>query len=637
MDYLKLVGVYEQLVSSTKRLDKTYYLANFLKKINPKEIPKIMLLLEGRVFPAWDDSKIGVASKLVLKAINLATGIPATRVEQEWKNIGDLGDVAQKLVKNKKQSTLFSQKLTVAKVFSNLQKLATMEGRGTVDRKIQLIAELLTSAEPIEAKYIVRTVLEDLRIGAGSGSIRDAIVWSYFPKIKYIFFQCVKCNALMPKTDKCLECGTKIETKIKDIKAKNELLIENPEELLTHDLTSYELITTKDEETARKIYNYLLTVVERSYGLSNDYSDVILTLRSKGLKGLLKMDITPFRPIKVMLYPKAKNLKDAFDIVGKPAAFEYKYDGFRMIINKIKDKIKIFTRNLEDVTSQFPDVVEIIREHVKSDSIILDSEAVGFDKKTTQYLPFQKISQRIKRKYNISELAEDFPVEVNVFDVLFYKDKGTISMPFNERRAIISEVVEPIPREIVLSRIMITDKEEEANKFYQESLDAGNEGVMAKNLNAVYKPGARVGYGVKLKPVMESLDLVIVGAEWGTGKRAQWLTSFTIACIDHNGDFLEIGKVGTGIKELEGEGLTFAELTELLKPLIIQEKGRQIKVKPKVVIEIHYEEIQESQSYSSGYALRFPRVVRLREDRSAEDASNLDLIEDFYEHQRGRN
>ena len=156
---------------------------------------------------------------------------------------------------------------------------------------------------------------------------------------------------------------------------------------------------------------------------------------------------------------------------------------------------------------------------------------------------------------------------------------------------------------------------------------------MAINLEAPYKPGSRVGYGVKIKPTMETLDLVIVGADWGEGKRASWLSSFTIACR-HHGEFLEIGKVGTGIKEKEELGVSFHQLTKLLKPLIVSEKGKSVRVKPKIVIEINYEEIQKSPTYSSGFALRFPRLVRLREDRGPSDISTLDTVKRYYKEQR---
>ncbi|MFA6888757.1 MAG: ATP-dependent DNA ligase, partial [Candidatus Woesearchaeota archaeon] len=284
-----------------------------------------------------------------------------------------------------------------------------------------------------------------------------------------------------------------------------------------------------------------------------------------------------------------------------------------------------------------PDVVDAVKKHVTSESCIFDCEIVGFNPKTTQYVAFQQISQRIKRKYDIEEAIKKLPVEINVFDILYYNGKSVIDKPFHERRALLNKIIHPKERVIVLSRIIITDKEEEANKFYNESLDKGNEGIMAKNLEAIYKPGSRVGFGVKVKPVMESLDVAIVGAEWGEGKRSKWMTSFIIACRDEENNLVTIGKVGTGIKELEGEGVTFEQLTEMLKENIINEKGKEVTVRPTIVIEVHYEEIQKSPTYSSGYALRFPRLIRLREDRGVYGCSTLKQVEELYTEQRGRN
>jgi DNA ligase 1 len=322
--------------------------------------------------------------------------------------------------------------------------------------------------------------------------------------------------------------------------------------------------------------------------------------------------------------------------VGKPAIFEYKYDGFRIECHKVKDNIKLYTRNFEDVTRQFPDVVDAVKKHVICESCIFDSEVVGFNPETTQYVAFQQISQRIKRKYNIKEMIKKLPVEINVFDLLFFDGKSVIDKPLHERRKLLTKMIQPKDRIIVLSRIMMTDNEEEANKFYNEALDKGNEGVMAKNPDAGYKPGSRVGFGVKVKPVMESLDLCVLGAEWGEGKRASWLTSFIVACRDEEDNLVTIGKVSTGLKELEAEGTTFNKMTELVKDSIIEEKGKEVSLKPEIVIEVQFEEIQKSTKYGSGFALRFPRFIRLREDRGPHNCSTLHQIQEFYDEQRGR-
>ena len=578
MQYSKLVDVYEKLESTSKRLEKTVFAAKLLKETDTKLIPVITLMIQGKIYPAWDDRKIGVAAKLVLKAINLATGIEAEKVEQEWKKTGDLGKTAENLVEKKQQQSLFRKDLEVRKVFDNLEKLSSMEGAGTVSRKIQLIAELLTSASPKEAKYIIKTVLEEMRIGVGEGVLRDAIVWEHF---------------------------------------------------------GYTGEEGRTDEVGEEYKSYLAKVQE-AYDITNDFSEVAIASR-KGEKGLGEIKLLPEKPIKVMLAQKVDDVAAAFEKVGKPAFVEYKYDGFRMQVHGFDGKIRIFTRRLEDVTEQFPEVIEYLKKNVKAKSFILDGEAVGYNPQTKKYLPFQKVSQRIKRKYEIERMAKEYPIELNLFDIVFLDGKNLIKKEFSERRKLLEKIITEKKWNVVLAKQLISGDEKEVQQFYEDTLKLGMEGVMFKKSDAPYKPGSRVGHMVKLKPVMESLDVIITGAEWGEGKRASWITSFAIACQDESGEFVEIGKVSTGLKELESdEGTTFSEMTELLKPLIISEKGRELIVKPEVIIEVHYEEIQKSPTYSSGYALRFPRFVRLRDDKSIDEVSDISLVEELYYAQKKR-
>jgi ATP-dependent DNA ligase/intein/homing endonuclease len=304
---------------------------------------------------------------------------------------------------------------------------------------------------------------------------------------------------------------------------------------------------------------------------------------------------------------------------------EYKYDGFRMLINKFDSKIKIFTRRLDEVTNQFPEVVEYIDKHVNGSSFILDAEAVGFNPNTKKYRPFQEISQRIKRKYDIASIQQKLPVEINVFDILYYNNKSLIKEPFKKRRELIEKIIKESKWKIVLAKQIITDNNERAEAFYKQALKEGEEGVMMKSLTGIYKPGARVGYGVKYKPEGNEFDLVITGAEYGTGKRAGWLTSYDIACRE-NDKLLDLGKVSTGLKEKAEEGFSFEDMTNLLKPLIKKTEGKHVIVKPEIVIMIAYQNIQASPSYSSGFALRFPRFLRLREDKKVSDIASLDEI-----------
>jgi len=586
MKYEVLVEVYERLEATTKRLEKTFVLSEFLKSAD--DLDKVLLLLQGRVFPNWDQRELGMASKLLLKAIATATGASLEKIEVVWKETGDLGTVAAQLTTKKSQVTLFSQPLTVQKVFENLRKISEMEGAGTVDRKVQLVAELLTSSKSNQAKYIIRTILGELRVGLGEGTIRDAIVWAFFAE----------------------KAGVKYD------KATNELALSDEERI------NYEKYTT---------------LVQEALDVANDFAEVAKVAKEKGENGLQNISLLPGKPVKVMLFQKAKDIANAFSIVGKPAAFEQKYDGFRLQVHKKSGKIVLYTRRLENVTAQFPDVVQRISKFVKGSDFIIDAEVVGIDPQTKKYLPFQNISQRIKRKYDIEEMSQKFPVEINVFDVLFCEGKSLLKIHFIERRDILKKIVEEVPREIKLAEQVITDDEAVAEKFYKASLDAGNEGVMAKNLQGIYKPGSRVGFGVKVKPTMDTLEVVIVGAEWGEGKRGQWLSSFIIAVRDpETNSFVEIGRVGTGIKEKSEEGVSFEQLTQMLQPLIIEEKGREVTVKPEIVIEVNYEEIQKSPTYSSGFALRFPRLVKLRTDRAAEDINTVEDVVLLAENQRGR-
>ena len=582
MQYSKLVGIYEELESTTKRLEHTYTISEFLKNVSVEELGTTILLLEGRIFPRWDEREIGMASKMMIKAIGVASGESNAGINSEWKKTGDLGTVSYNLIKKKKQSTLGSHELTVRKVLKNLRELATIEGQGSVDKKISLVAELLTSAKPNEAKYIVRTILNDMRIGVGEGSIRDAIVWAFFGK----------------------------DLDVRYIKEENNIEIEG-----------------------REKYNRYVDALQRAYDITNDFGPVAEAAKKNGLKGLGKLSMSIGVPLKVMLALKVDDILESFERCGKPAEFEFKYDSMRMQIHKDDNKIKIFTRRLEDITTQFPEVVESVKKYVDVNKIILDAEAVSFNKKTGKYLPFQNISQRIKRKYDIEKMAEQFPVEVNVFDIINYKGKSVVNEPFEKRKRIIKSVVKNVPKKIKIAKNIITSDENEVKKFYKEALDSGNEGLMIKKLDAPYKPGARVGFMVKLKETKENLDLVIVKAEWGEGKRSKWLSSYTLAC--RKGDeFLEIGKASTGLKEKREEGLSFAEVTDLLKPLIIKEESKEVTLKPKVVIEVGYEEIQKSPTYSSGYALRFPRIIQLRQDRAPEDISTLKIVENFYNKQK---
>src|SRR3972149_454191 len=398
MKYSKLCELYDSISGTTKRLDKTDKGA--------------LYLLLGEIYADYDEKRIGISDQLAIKSIAKATGTSNEKVVHEWKIIGDLGKVAEKLVDKKKQSTLSPvSALTVQKVLENLRKLPGLEGKGTVDKKVALITELLSSATGKEALYITRTLLSDLRIGIKESTIRDSLAEAFF------------------KEDK--------KEVVKDI--------------------------------------------QEAIDKSNDIVEVFEMAKRGKLKDLGKVHLEIGKPIKVMLAQKAKNIHEAFEAVGKPCAVEYKYDGFHMIRHKKGSNVILFTRRLENVTKQFPEVVSYVSKHVKGDSFIIDSEAVGFDKKTKEYKPFQEISQRIRRKYDIDKLQEELPVEINVFDILYYNGKSLLKEPFEKRTGLIRKIIKTTPYKIIHAKQIITSDEALAEKFFKNALKDNQEGVMFKN------------------------------------------------------------------------------------------------------------------------------------------------------------
>ncbi|MDD5177849.1 MAG: ATP-dependent DNA ligase [Candidatus Nanoarchaeia archaeon] len=581
MDYLELARCYDDLEKTSKRLEKTEILAALIKKTTKDSLRELAYLLRGRVFPIYDERKIGVSSKIAIKALAQTTGVSPEKIENLFKKKGDLGIVAEELIKENKQSKLTSQRLTVKKVFENISKLADMQGAGTVNRRIQLISELFSNATPLEAKYITRTLLEILRIGVAEGTIRDSLIWAFFPdRVSYD-------------------------------KEKEEIIL----------------------KCSREEYNELVEKVQHAYNLSNDFGDVALSLKENGLSSLGKIKIGLEKPINPMLAIKIDTIKEAYDELGdEEILWEYKLDGFRGQIHKIgKNKYKIYTRRLEDVTNQFKELIPVLEKHTNADSYIIDTELMGYDPKTKRPRPFQSISQRIKRKHNIEEMAKKFPVEINVFDIMLLNGKNLMDLKQTERRNLVKKIIKPEKQKIIITKALITKDKKKVEEFYKESLKMGNEGLMAKKLDKEYLPGRHVKGWLKLKPIKEPLDLAITGAQWGEGKRTSMFSSFILSCKEKD-KFLEIGRVGTGIKEKDSE-LTFVSLTKMLKPNIIKEKGSVVELKPKIVVEVNYEEIQRSPTYNSGYALRFPRVTRIRYDKSINDINNIDDVKRIYNKQ----
>lgn len=564
MKYSVLADIYEELESTASKLEKTRIIAELLKKTPNNVLETVVHLLKGSVFPSWSGEEMGIARQLVIKSISKACGVSESDIVKTFNKKGDLGLTVEDFSKKKKQTTLGEETLSVEKVFENMKLVAKQEGKGSQERKIDLVSELISKAKPKEARYIVRTALYQLRIGVAQGIIRDAIA---------------------------------------------------------------------------QAFNVSSNIAEHTWFLNQDYGKVASIAKENGEIGLERVKIKIGNPIYPLLGEKAPTLQDAIDSF-ENVAIEFKYDGMRAQIHKNKDEITIFTRRMENVTKAFPDLVEICKKYVRCEKCILEGEVIAINPKTNKPLPFQRLSQRIKRKYDIEKTIKEIPVKINFFDLVYINGKSYFKKSFKERRNELEKIIKVIPNKIELAEQLITKNIKKAESFYKKSLKEGQEGLMIKNLDALYQPGRRVAGGwIKVKPTLETLDLAIIGATWGTGKRTGWFGSFILGCRDSKtGKFLECGMMGTGVKEkkTEEDDVTLDDLTRMLKPHIISEKGNEVKIKPKVVVEVEYEEIQKSPTYSSGFALRFPRMKGVRFDKGPDDADEINRIEKIFGIQKGR-
>ncbi|WP_456477422.1 ATP-dependent DNA ligase [Methanopyrus sp.] len=381
------------------------------------------------------------------------------------------------------------------------------------------------------------------------------------------------------------------------------------------------------EEAIAQAFGVSRKLVERAHMLSNDLGLVAKVAMTSGEEGLREIDLRPMRPIKPMLAQAARNVREALAEVGGKGAVEIKLDGARVQVHSDGEEVRVYTRRIEDVTHALPDIVEAVKDCVDADEFILEGEAVAINPETGKPRPFQELLHRIKRKYDIEDVRKEIPVELHLFDCLYVDGESLVDTPFRERRRRLEEIVREREGEVMLVEQVITDDPKEAAEMFHRALEIGHEGVMVKDLDANYTPGVRGKKMLKVKPVLETLDCVVIGGIWGKGKRKGLIGSYLLAVWDENKEnLMEVGKVGTGVDDE-----TLERLTKMFEDLIVEESGREVRFKPEVVFEVEFEDIQKSPKYSSGFALRFPRLVRVRDDLGPEDADTIEKVRRIYE------
>jgi len=378
------------------------------------------------------------------------------------------------------------------------------------------------------------------------------------------------------------------------------------------------------EQAVSKAFNIPLEIVQKATMTIGDVGDVAAMAKNQGKEALLKVGFRVFRPVGLMLAQTASGVVEALKEHGGETAFEHKLDGARVQIHKRGNDVRIFSRRLTDVTPSLPEIVQLVRKNVKAEEAILEGEVIAVDSQGYP-IPFQHVMRRFKRVHAIEDMIKRIPVKLYLFDVLYLDGESLISLPYTRRRRILADHA----GEIQLAKQLVTDKMEEAERFLKEAMDAGHEGLVAKKLASEYTPGIRGKRWLKIKPVLEPLDLVIVAAEYGYGRRHEWLSDYYLAARDiETGEFLMVGKTFKGLTDAE-----IIEMTERLKELTIKEEGRRVVVIPRVVVEVLYNEIQKSPKYECGMALRFARINRIREDKTAEEADTIQRVREIYEKQ----
>ena len=557
--FLAFAGLCQKVEATSGSLDKIDLVAGFLGSLEEAELAISCRYFMGTIFPPGLDLDLGVGPSILYQALARACGCPIAQVTDMLRATGDPGLVAAGMVEKKRPQGLSAflepadvadSILSISEVHDRFQAIARSSGRRSQDIKVKNLQFLFSHASPLEARYIARLAIEDMRIGIGEGGIRDAIARAFS------------------------SAGADPQS------------------------------------------------VERGYNLTNDMGLVAGAARQGTLD---RLSVMINHPIKMMLAQLGESIPAALAEIGT-AAVEWKYDGARVQIHKEGARVKVFSRRLENVTASLPEMIEAARR-INADSAILDGEAVavGGDGRP---MAFQEILKRFRRKYNIEVLAKKIPLRLFLFDLIYLDGKSLADLPLEQRRAMLEDIA---PDDLLADQIL-SSSAEEVLAVYEQALAAGHEGLIIKNPSSGYAPGKRGKNWLKIKPVMETLDLVVIGAKWGEGRRASFLGSYRLACVDHSsGRLLDVGWVATGLTD---EALS--DLTEMFRDMVILEKGMEVEIKPAVIFEVAYEEIQRSPNYSSGYALRFPRMVRVRDDKSLEEADTLERVLSLYQGQRGR-
>ena len=580
MEFAKLAHTFEELEGTSSRLALIELLTELFRSIaHPEEIEQVCYLVQGRVAPFFVALEMGMAEKSVARSIAVAYHATPEHVAALYATLGDLGLVAGQV---NKEAGIVPTVLSVDEVFQGLKAIAQTTGKGAVEQKIARLADLLTRVDSVSAKYVVRILLGNLRLGIGDATVLDALA---------------KARWNDAKRRKLLEGAY---NKTSDLGLIARTLWEHPAE-------------------------------------------------EEALRAVAALDVQVGKPVRSQL---AERLPTAEAIIAKMGTVvaQYKYDGLRAQIHKDGQHVTIFSRNLEDQSHMFPELIEGALGQVQAERAILDAEALAYNVTSEEFLPFQETTRR-RRKHGIEALAEQLPLKAFVFDILYKDGISLLDTPLEERLRILEETLHPADDTLMLTASHVVRDAHTLTLLFDEAISKGLEGLVVKKLESRYEAGARNFNWVKLKrhsagALNDTIDCVLLGYLFGRGKRAALGAGSLLAGVyDPERDlFVTVTKIGTGLSDEQ-----WRSIRERTKGLEVDHKPARVSsliepsvwVEPQIVIEVLADEITRSPNHTAGkvggepgYALRFPRLVSFRErDKKPEDATTVQELIEMYQSQ----
>jgi DNA ligase 1 len=532
----------EAVAATTKKLEKAAILGGYLESLSDPDLTRAARYFAGHQFAMSDARTTNVGGSIISAALREATGFGADDLYARYVRLGDPGDLAAEIVKESKQ--FFNPTITLAETESLIARLSETRG---IKNKTGLLAAVLHGASPLEAKYLVKLLAGDLRIGLREGLVEDAIA---------------------------------------------------------------------------RVFDQPLADVAYANMLLGDIGETATRARVGDLR---EVNMRLFHPIKFMLATPAADLTDVARTMPEEFLIEDKFDGIRAQAHVELGRVAIYSRTMDEITHRFPELIEPLR--ALAADVIIDGELVPANGEVI--LPFSELQKRLGRKNVGSQLLKAVPVVLVAYDLLYANGKVLLDQPLSERRHLLGQVV-PDQGPVRMSRGKLVADAALLDDEFELARARGNEGLMIKSPGSPYKPGRRGRDWLKLKRAIATLDVAVTSVEVGHGKRRNLLSDYTFAVrrSEEDNELLNIGKAYSGLTDQE-----LTNLTEWFKNHTLQEfaHGRVRVVEPSIVIEVTFDRVQPSKRHKSGYALRFPRILRLRPDKAPTDIDTLETVQRLVE------